>query len=104
MSDTVPSTLPFPTASLAEPLWTLVNQSRHTTGWITAVTRIFEPHVGFCGRCPRERCNVTQGVCLVSVHGLVPEEKAWDLRVDTLPWLETPAPQDLGRRGGDGRI
>jgi hypothetical protein len=94
--------IPFPRIEVAEPLLTLVNQSRHATGWVTSVTRVFERHVGFCGRCPPERCNAVMGVCLVSVQGFVSDDDAPGLRTDGLPWLDVPTADDLGRSRGGG--
>lgn len=68
----------FDSGHLAEPLYVWVSQTRHRGGWVTAITRRFEPEAGYCGRCPLSQCSVRDGVCLVAVQQLVTIEDAAD--------------------------
>lgn len=63
----------------ADPLFYWVNQSENAAGWTTAVGRQFPAGTTYCGRCPRELCNIANGFCLVSVKEYVPDEGAEDL-------------------------
>jgi hypothetical protein len=94
-----PDTIPF-AQNYPAPLCTWINQSRNATGWTTAVARLFDADVGYCGRCPRSQCNAAYGFCLVSVEGFIPDAEAADLV--TLDFAFVGPPEDLGSRGADG--
>ena len=87
-----------------EPILTWVNRSHNGAGWTSAVTRLHDPRVGYCGRCPRERCNAELGVCQVQVQEYVTDEQARCLSTLDRPWIlapdAPPRPQDLGGGGG----
>lgn len=103
MPNRTPTTIPFREPNLPEPLYTWTNQSRNTAGWTTAVARLFGPDVDYCGRCPRERCSLVMGTCLVLVQGYVSDDDAPDLNTHHLPWRDPSAP-DLGGGCDHGRL
>jgi|GEM_PF-3734897 len=77
--------VPFAAKELPYPEATFVNQSCNAAGWFTAITRVFPLDVEWCGRCPRDFCNLTKGVCLVMVQQRIADSEAPELRLRELP-------------------
>lgn len=102
MPDATDHLLLFP-AERPDPLFWLVNRvADRAGGCMTAVTRVWGPDVAYCGRCPRELCSLTEGVCLVCVQEYVPTDRCDDLSTLGRPLDLTLAPDLGGRVGGGG--
>lgn len=76
--------------SLPEPICTWVAHSRNVAGWTTAVTRLFPPDVAYCGRCPRNQCNVEHGICLISIQDYISDNDAPGLMTFGRPLPDSP--------------
>ena len=69
---------------------------------MTAIARKWPSGTGWCGRCPRAKCNADQDVCLLVVRRSVPEAAAADFGLSALEGLEPldrHVPAAPGRRG-----
>lgn len=68
-------------------------------GPITSIARKWPPGTGWCRRCPIEKCNAEEGVCLLVVRRHVPEGAAADFGLFALEPLDRHVPAGPGLRG-----
>lgn len=103
--DDAPSRLPFVASPVPfpEPLATWVNRSYHSDGCSSAVTRLWPMGTGYCGLCPRERCNAYMDVCVVGVEQYLTDDEAEVLSTLDRPWI-APLADLPGRTAGGTRL
>lgn len=75
-------------AAFAGPDVTMVARMKNEGGWMTAVTRLWPRGVDYCGLCPRDRCSLHRGACLVVVEGRLTTDEAERLSTHDRPWFD----------------
>ena len=68
--------IPFNRLVEVEPLQVWHAVATTGGGCVTSIARLWPEGTGWCGRCPKAKCNVDRDVCLVVVRRLVPEAAA----------------------------
>lgn len=72
-------TLPPRVADFPEPEATFLSHGCNEAGCSSHVTRVFARDAGYCGRCPRDTCNISLGVCQVMVYEHLTLDEAEEL-------------------------
>ena len=66
------------------PTLTLVAHLSTRSGIVTSIARTWPAGSAHCGRCPYNRCSLTNDTCLVTVATYVPDHEAADFRIESL--------------------